>query len=74
MRRPLAERQVMLAGVALLAVAVSLAITTRQDARDAASRCRRLYGNYTALAAATAARRRPAEPLRRPSSRATSGS
>jgi len=55
MRRKLAERQVILGAVTILAIAVSLAFTTRNDHRH--HRVIRLptpRGNYTALAAATA--------------------
>jgi hypothetical protein len=54
-RRALAQRQVLLGAVTILAVAVSLAFTTRND--DHHRRVTRLpapHGNYTALAAATA--------------------
>jgi len=54
-RRKLAERQVVLGAVTILAIAVSLAFTTRTDHRH--HRVTRLpapHGNYTALAAATA--------------------
>ena len=56
MRRGLAQRQVVLGAVTILAVAVSLAFTTRNDHHH--HRVTRLpppHGNYTALAAATAA-------------------
>ena len=56
MRRALAERQVMLAGVAVLGVAVSLAFTTRQDHAKEVAALPAPVGSYTALAAATAAR------------------
>ena len=55
MRRQLAERQVVLAGVTVLAVAVSLAFTTRNDHHHRASRLPPPHGSYSALAAAGAA-------------------
>ena len=56
MRSQLAQRQVVLAALTILAIAVALAFTTRHD--DHHHRVTRLpspHGNYTALAAATAA-------------------
>jgi hypothetical protein len=53
-RRALAERQVMLAGVAVLGIAVSLAFTTRQDHEKAVAALPVAVGSYSALAAATA--------------------
>ena len=55
MRRSLAERQVMLAGVAVLGLVVSLAFTTRQDHAKAVAALPAPVGSYTALAAATGA-------------------
>ena len=55
MRRQLAQRQVVLGGVTVLAVAVSLAFTTRNgDHHHGASRLPPPHGDYTALAAASA--------------------
>jgi peptidoglycan lytic transglycosylase len=51
LRRPLAERQVVLAGVTILALAVSLAVTTRRDHEKAAAALPAAVGSYTALAA-----------------------
>lgn len=56
MRRPLAERQLMLAGIAVVAVAVSLAVTTRRDHHKAAAALPAAVGSYTALAAASGAK------------------
>jgi hypothetical protein len=54
-RRQLAQRQVALAGVTVVAVAVSLAFTTRNDDHHhRASRLPSPHGDYTALAAAGA--------------------
>jgi len=53
-RRALAERQVMLAGVAVLGVAVSLAFTTRRDHAKVVAALPPALGSYSALAAATA--------------------
>jgi hypothetical protein len=52
-RRPLAQRQVILAAAALLAAAVSLAFTTRRDHHDARTALPPAHGSYSALAAAT---------------------
>ncbi len=55
MRRQLAQRQVILAAVAILAVAVSVAYVTRHDQRHhVVSRLPPPHGDYTALAAASA--------------------
>ena len=54
MRRALAERQVMLAGAAVLGVAVSLAFTTRENHAKAVAALPVPVGSYSALAAATA--------------------
>ncbi len=48
----LAQRQVVLAAVAILAVAVSFAVTTRRD-RKAAAALPAAVGSYTALVAAS---------------------
>jgi hypothetical protein len=53
-RRQLAQRQVILAAVAILAVAVSVAYVTRHDHRRHAVTLPPALGSYTALAAATA--------------------
>ena len=54
MRRQLAQRQVILAAVAILAIAVSVAYVTRHDQRHhAVSRLPPPHGDYTALAAAS---------------------
>ena len=52
MRRPLAERQVVLAGVTVVAIAASLAVTTRRDHQKAVAALPASVGTYTALAAA----------------------
>jgi hypothetical protein len=51
-RRQLAQRQVVLAAVATLAVAVSLAFTTHHEHHRRVSRLPPPHGSYTALAAA----------------------
>ena len=53
MRRQLAQRQVVLAGVTILAVATSLAFTTRHGHHHTVARLPPPHGDYTALAAAT---------------------
>lgn len=54
MRRPLAQRQVMLAGAALLAVAASLAITSRHGSSSASLPAS--IGSYSALFSSTGPR------------------
>jgi hypothetical protein len=54
-RRALAQRQVVLAGVTVLAVAVSFAVTARHD-RKAAAALPPPVGSYTALVAASGPR------------------
>jgi hypothetical protein len=51
-RRPLAQRQVALGAVAVLAVAVSFAVTARHD-RKAAAALPKPVGSYSALVAAS---------------------
>ena len=53
MRRQLAQRQVVLAAVTTLAVAVSLAFTTHHEHHRTISRLPPPHGSYTALAAAS---------------------
>ena len=53
MRRQLAQRQVVLAAVTTLAVAVSLAFTTHHANHRTVSRLPPPHGSYTALAAAS---------------------
>jgi hypothetical protein len=53
MRRQLAQRQVVLGGLTILAVAVSLAFTTHHGHHPRASRLPPPHGSYTALAAAS---------------------
>ena len=53
MRRQLAQRQVVLAAVTTLAVAVSLAFTTHHEHHRIVSRLPPPHGSYTALAAAS---------------------
>ena len=53
MRRQLAQRQVVLAAVTTLAVAVSLAFTTHHGHHRTVSRLPPPHGSYTALAAAS---------------------
>jgi hypothetical protein len=52
-RRALAQRQLTLAGIALLGIAVSIAVSTRHTHHAAAAVLPRSYGSYTALAAAS---------------------
>jgi hypothetical protein len=52
-RRQLAQRQVVLLGVAILAVAVSLAFTTHHRHHARVSRLPPPHGSYSALAAAS---------------------
>ena len=53
MRRPLAQREVALAGAAVLALAIALAVTTTRHAHKAAAALPPAVGSYTALAAAS---------------------
>ena len=53
MRRPLAMRQVVLAGMTLLGVVASLAYSTRHGHHSAAAALPPASGSYTALVAAT---------------------
>ncbi len=55
MRRVLAQRQVVLAAVTLLAIAVSFAVTARND-RKAAAALPKPVGSYSALVAASGPR------------------
>jgi hypothetical protein len=55
-RRLLAERQLLLGAVALLAVAVSLAVTERHQARVRAASLPPSQGSYTALVGSSGAR------------------
>jgi len=54
MRRPLAQRQVMLAGAAVVAIAASLAITSRHGSRSASLPAS--SGSYSALFSSTGPR------------------
>jgi hypothetical protein len=55
-RQPLVERQVGLAGVAILAVAVSLSVATRREHAKVVAALPAPVGAYSALAAATGPR------------------